>query len=250
MARVRSYQPKRPEVVEPGSRCLREENPAEHRYFDVSERLDRLFYEELQGPWLRSMGVYHPSSLSLGTCRRALYHDRIGTLPRPSHRSYLQSIFDEGHGTHGIIQERLRKGHVGFHDECRIDIPDLHIAGSTDGVFDLEDWLLEIKTMGDAGFSALVKPKKEHIWQLHPYMFARDIPRAQLLYVNRNNGRRRNFKIYFSVEIWNQIKQLVTEIEDHVARQDMPPKTDKVYECTSCKFQFYCFGTQQEATDA
>lgn len=251
-ARLESYLAKprdKPRGTSPGERCLREENPPDHRTFDVDEQLNRLFFAELRGPWERRVGVYHPSSLSLGTCKRALYHDRLGTTPRPSHRSYLQAIFDEGHGTHEILQRRLKKGHLGFHEECGIEIPELHISGSADGVFDLEDWIFEIKTMGDAGFSALVSPKKEHVWQLHAYMFARDIPRAQLLYVNRNNGKRRNFKVYFQMAIWDQIVGLVKEIEGHVERKDPPPMATSKYECSSCKFQYHCFTAPPEESD-
>ena len=239
-ARVTGYVPPPAELKEL-NRCLREVNPAGHRFFDVDERLNQIFWEELRGPWTRTVGVYHPSSLNPARCKRELYHDRIGTQPQPSHRTFMQAIFDEGHGTHNVLQARLSGGHVGFTPECRVTIPDLHISGDTDGLFRVEDWLLEIKTMGDSTFSTAVKPKVDHLWQVHIYMFGMDVPRTQLLYVNRNNGRRRNFKVLFSVDIWEQVLALVAELEGMVERQEEPPMIDDAYTCGSCKFQYHCF---------
>lgn len=225
---------------QPGRRCLSGELPEENRSFDVSELLDDLIRQEMRGPWTRTTGVYHPSSLSPGSCKRALYYDRTAMPPRPQHSGSLQAIFDEGHGTHHIIQSRIKRGHAGFEEECHINIESLKISGSTDGVFQNEDWILEIKTIGDAGFSSLVRPKTEHVWQMHPYMFARDIPRAQLLYVNRNTGAKRSFKVYFDVKVWDQIKLLIAEIERHVERQEPPEPIDDAYQCRGCKFKYVC----------
>lgn len=237
-ARLDNFIP--PPVEKEKDRCLREVNPANNRFFDVDERLDQIFREELRRPWERTIGVYHPSSIHPGRCKRELYHDRLGTQPRPSHRSYMQSIFDEGHGSHEMIQRRLRGGHAGFQEELRVEIPDLHVAGSMDGLFSVEDWILEIKTMGESTFSSLVQPKEMHVWQVHLYMFGLDIPRTQLLYVNRNNGRRRNFKVLFSVDVWEQVVAFLQDIEGMFQRGEEPPVIQDKYTCGMCKFQYYC----------
>lgn len=231
--------PPPPEMVEPGRRCLSGEIPQHSEDFNVMDLLDALIQQEMRGKWARKVGVYHPSSVSPTACRRALYYDRTGLEPRPQHDAATQAIFDEGHGTHHVLQQRL-SGHDGFVDECKIQIDHLHVAGSTDGLFRNEDWLLEIKSIGDSSFSSLAKAKTEHVWQLHLYMYAMDVPRAQLLYVNRNNGSKRIFKVQFSKDTWAQIEGLLQEVEGHVRRLDPPDRIDSPYVCRQCKFQYHC----------
>lgn len=224
----------------PGQRCLSGEpaNPEEDD-FDVIDLLVSLVRKELAGPWTREVGVYHPSSVNKDACKLALYFDRMGTPPKPSHDVSLQWIFDEGHGTHESIQSRLRR-HLGFHNEIKIRINSLHVAGSADGVFVREDWVLEIKSIGESGFSTLTRPKEDHIWQLHLYMFAFDIPRGQLLYVNRNNGARRTFRVKFDPQVWGQIVELLEEVEGHVQRREPPVVTPVPFVCRNCKFAYCC----------
>lgn len=241
-ARMLENKPKLPppyEVKEQGLRCLSGEVPQHSEDFNVSDLLDDLVNREMRGKWTREVGVYHPSSVSPTTCKRALYYDRTNVTPQPQHDSATQAIFDEGHGTHHIIQKRLSQ-HEGFVDECKIRIEDLHVAGSTDGLFRNEDWVLEIKSIGDSSFLSLSKPKTEHVWQLHLYMYAMDTPRAQLLYVNRNNGSKKLFRVPFSKETWDSIVGLLKEVEGHVERQEPPDRIDAMYVCRQCKFQYHC----------
>lgn len=235
--------PPPPEMVEQGRRCLSGEVPQHSQDFSVVELLDDLIQQEMGSEWAREVGVYHPSSVSPSTCKRALYYDRTSVTPKPQHGAATQAIFDEGHGTHHILQKRLSR-HEGFVDECKIRIEELHVAGSTDGLFRNEDWVLEIKSIGESSFLSLSKPKTEHVWQLHLYMFAMDVPRAQLLYVNRNNGSKRMYQVPFSSETWDAIVTLLGEVEGHVERQEPPARINVPYICRQCKFQEHCFATE------
>lgn len=245
LAAAKPKLPPPPVMEEQGRRCLAGEVPEHSDGFDVTALLEEMVRRELAGPWTREVGVYHPSSVNPSACRRALYYDRIGVMPRPCHGMDTQSIFDEGHGTHHIIQQRLLR-HAGFEEEVKIRIDSLHVAGSTDGVFRNEDWVLEIKSVGESSFLSINKPNGAHVWQMHLYMYALDIPRAQLLYVNRNNGSKRMFRVPFSVETWGQIEALLREVEGHVERQEPPDRIDVPYVCRQCKFQQDCRPREQK----
>ena len=138
-----------------------------------------------------------------------------------------------------MIQEYLSQMD-GFESEVRVEFPDLHLYGHCDGVFREQDWVLEIKTVGESVYRTLVKPKVEHIWQVHCYMFALDIPRTQLFYVNRASGAMRLFKIEFSNDIWEEVSGAIGYVEAHVEKNEPPPREINSWACRSCKFYHEC----------
>lgn len=213
-----------------------------HNDFDVGDLLDALYEQEANKPWERTLGVYHPSSMK--GCKRALYYDRIVTADspvKPVHvfESESNAIFELGHGLHARVQEQYSR-HPGFRSEVKINVPELHIAGSVDGVFDVEEWVLEIKSIGDASFRTCVKPKIEHIWQVHCYMYATGMRRVQLLYVNRNTGQKRVFRLQFDQAIWDKVLEVITEVEAAVAALVPPEQEVNKFYCRTCKFLHIC----------
>ena len=219
-------------------RCFKEESPSNDRMFDITNEIDAILEMDNKKPWSRKTGVYHPSALH--GCKRAIYYDVIGTEPRPQIDARLQMLFDLGHAIHDAIQGRLSAAHDDFEAEVPVEIPPLKLFGHCDGVFKKRDWVLEIKTIGDSSFSSLVRPKKEHVLQVHCYMFALNIPRCQLLYVNRNNGRMRLFRVPFSNKVWEEAAAVIRKVESHVENLDPPPQEPNKWVCTGCKFQYTC----------
>ena len=205
--------------------------------FDVSELLTEIYRAEQDQEWDRKVGVYHPSGIK--GCKRALYYDITEEPPRRTARPSALALFDLGHAIHDKLQSRY-SGDPDFTDEANADFKPLKLYGHTDGVFKAKDWLLEIKSIADASFRTLVKPKIEAVWQIHCYMFAFDIPRAQILYVNRNNGLRRNFKVYFTYDIWQEILDVINHTDECVEAGTIPPRESNQYICRTCKFKHVC----------
>ena len=218
-------------------RCLREEIPENDRNFNCGNEFDYILEKENEKPWTRKIGHYHPSSIR--GCKRSMYYDRIGTDPVERVDASLRMIFNMGHALHDMIQEHY-EGLPGFEPEVAVEFPYLNIYGHCDGVFWEQGWVLEIKTVSDAIYGALVRPKVDHIWQVHCYMFALDIPRTQLLYVNRATGKKRLFRVNFSIEIWDEITNVLSHVEDHVRREEPPPQEISSYTCGTCKFYHEC----------
>ena len=204
---------------------------------DVSTEID-IFHNNEAKNYDRSTGVYHPSGLTESACHRELYYDRIGADPVRSNYVSELKLFALGHYIHDGIQAALLKIFPDFKSEVRVSLPSLHIEGSADGT--TRDWVIELKTVGDATFKTLVRPKKDHVWQVHSYMSALGLARAQLLYINRNTGDTRNFRIKFQPEIWAKIEALIQTIEDAVAAGEPPIGVDKPYTCRGCKFLRIC----------
>jgi CRISPR/Cas system-associated exonuclease Cas4 (RecB family) len=211
--------------------------PENDRNFNCGNDLDCILEKENSKPWVRKTGHYHPSSIK--GCKRAMYYDRIGTKPVQRIDAPLRMLFDMGHALHDMIQKYYQQM-PGFESEVKIEFSPLHIYGHCDGVFKKQDWVLEIKTVGESVYRTLVRPSIAHIWQIHCYMFALDIPRTQLLYVNRASGSKRLFKVEFSNDIWDDVIGILSYVEDHVKRQEPPPKEISGYVCGTCKFYNEC----------
>lgn len=186
----------------------------------------------------RKTGVYHPSSMSKSACLRALYYDR--TDAPVSRAEFLKDIdlFAVGHSIHDGLGAELREAFPGIQLEVPVEMASLHLAGSADGL--LRDWVLEFKSIGDASYKALTKPKTEHVWQVHCYMAALNVPRAQIMYINRNTGQRRTFRVAFDPSIWSSITSIIASVESCVASGTPPAGVDKRYTCASCKFAKHC----------
>lgn len=207
--------------------------------FDVVELIEEILENDNKKPWTRTIGLYHPSSMGPKACKRSLFYDRIGEKPNPKISPSLGMLFGLGHAVHDVIQGKLG-AHEGFISELPLRSEKHSLIGHCDGVFREEGWVLEIKTIGEASFRTLVKPKEEHVWQAHCYMYCTSTPRAQVLYVNRNTGAMRNFKVKFDQEIWDNIVELVNTVEEYVANKEPAPRTVNKFFCKSCKFLEQC----------
>jgi CRISPR/Cas system-associated exonuclease Cas4 (RecB family) len=207
--------------------------------FNVREEINRILEEENNRPWSRKKGSYHPSAI--GGCRRALYYDRIGEEPVQTIYPSLRMLFGLGHAIHDFVQESL--GHsqrVEFSSEVAARHKELDIYGRCDGVFYEKGWLLEIKTIGDSSYRTLIRPKKNHLLQAHCYMKALGVPRIQILYVNRDSGNMREFRVHFDDDVWKEIEGTIAYVERHIAEDIAPPREESFFNCRSCKFAHVC----------
>ena len=219
------------------TRCIEEQG--EHLPegdFDVVELINYFIIKELQRPWKAKPRPYYPSSFGDGRCKRSLYLHRTGADAEKKHPIKDMLLFACGDAYHEVLQ-RIMKDHQGIQIEESVKIPDLDISGRCDGVFATEEWVLEIKSVGDSTFRSLIRPKSDHIYQAHCYMWGLDIPRAQILYVNRNDGSLRKFDVFFENEVWEKIVTEINEMDDRVANQDIPDFTENTYQCYGCKFK-------------
>ena len=221
-------------------RCLDEKKIEEAKSFNVLKEIERIDIESNKEPWTRKVGGYHPSSLHPNACKRALWYDRTGEAPKSQIPHDLRMIFDMGHALHDMLQGKLEKEFDSFESEVPVSAPELHIVGHCDGVFRDTDWVLEIKTVGESVFSSLIKPKKEHIYQIHCYMYALDIPRCQLLYVARATGKMRMFKVEFDKQVFDEVLDIINTVEDHIEEGTVPHREVNKWVCRTCKFLHVC----------
>ncbi len=220
------------------TRCLRGEQPENDKDFDVTKAFRNNVLAENDKEWSRKTGCYHPSAIS--GCKRALYYDRIGTEPKSCWNFETLMFFDLGHALHDMVQKRLEDELPGFQPEVTVSFEELKLYGHCDGVFGEQDWVLEIKTTGSSTFNSMIRPKSDHVKQIHCYMAGLDIPRCQLVYVNRDNGLLKKFNVYWDDEVWQGIVETISSIEEAVKNNEPPLREISRWTCRTCKFKHEC----------
>lgn len=161
-------------------------------------------------------GSFHPSVLG-NPCDRFLYLHYRGMLPEQDISSQLQRIFDHGNVTQDRYKRYFQKMKLLVADEIRVIIDHPPIKGRADLLLkipDSGDYLVEVKTINDRGFSALNGPKDEHRVQLQIYLNILEIERGGVLYENKNDQRVMIFGQQRDREFWDSIVKRCINIMD------------------------------------
>lgn len=217
-------------------RCMSGEDLEDNGY-DVRESLIQAILSTR--PLVRDRPPrYKPSGLM--ACRRKVFYDRIGELQVLLRHDLQMSLYGEaGSAIHDRVQMLLTKYHDGeFVAETTIEGTDFPLMGYVDG--EAFDWIIEFKSIGNASYATLSKPKDEHTWQVHLYMWFKDIPRAQILYINRDNWAMKNFKVKFDPDVWARIMGVIGFTEERVLSGEAPEKINKKWTCSKCEYQHVC----------
>lgn len=207
--------------------------------FNVRDELNAQLLKASEERDPRKTGVFHPSSFGKN-CRRVIWYERTGH--HGIKKQYYPEdlfMFAQGHALHDIVQGAF-DNIPDFISEVPVVNESLGIYGHCDGLFYEQQWLLEIKTIGDASYKALLRPLAAHILQGHCYMYCLDVPRIQFLYINRNTLQTRMFRVKFDPSIWEQVLEVITYVDDHVAAGTEPIREENSYHCKRCKFVADC----------
>jgi len=221
------------------SRCLQHKFPMSDIEFSVIDIIDEHLLS-LNGPY-RTGGWIHPSSI--GKCRRGVYYELMDAPGEMVDEADERKLPEVGNAIHRMVQEWItaRTSAKEFTSETRMRFPAFKFSFRCDGIFVVKDWVLEIKTISDSAFTALQVPRPQDLGQVHCYMYTLDIPRCILLYVNRNTGEMKEFKVYFSDKIWrDKVLAVLAAVYEHRDKGTRPPRPKSKYECERCKFRRHC----------
>jgi CRISPR/Cas system-associated exonuclease Cas4 (RecB family) len=188
----------------------------------------------------------------------------------------LQMIFDMGHGWHGVMQNFYGKKGAWcapelYHPEMDINpdatnpdgtpvLPlaaDYWIRGHADALID--DYRMEVqglgevsirlvheyKTINDAGYKKLTKPKPEHLWQATIYSAVFDVPFVDYLYTDKDNSQTCEYPVAFDRRLWEEITKKIEGVKYYVVNEITPPweqtsQTLNPHECRGCGYVHLC----------
>ncbi len=189
--------------------------------------------------YTRSLGCYHPSSVAQSSCDRALAYERLGVVPKAIFRGYSHNYFQAGHVIHGIAQRWLEEElGAAIENEARISIPELHIEGNADCIFQVRTFISDIKTVSAKEYEAITKARIKDVRQLVIYQLARACPEGSVIYMSRDTLNRKERYAPFMLAHAQWVADRVTNIEETILAGNIPER--EVSGCDDCKFKFIC----------
>lgn len=203
-------------------------------------------------------GWFHPSSLS-HQCDAFLAFAYLGIEGKGKARARNRRILDNGTSRDEDVKRYLHESGISVlkhwggspaerklaSAERYIEIPHLHIRGECDDIVynkvTRETSIFEFKTMNADEWTKLRGPKSEHIIQIQPYMFARGILQAIIVYENKNTQEWKQYARRFDANIWRSIEARVTNIVELIQNKQLPWRTP-LQNDTQCQFHHGCAG--------
>lgn len=201
--------------------------------------------------------VIRPSSIA--DCTRKIVCDILGFLPPEPIEPRRQRIFDNGDSVHtrylkyylprmGIAAKILaadRKGKQKVKDFIEVSLKedDYWIKCRPDAVIiNRKDnnryYVLEVKSMRSDLFDALEYPDANYIQQVHLYMFVTKVPRAIILYENKDTQDIKEFVIEqddaLLEKILAKIRSIQKYVVDYINNKKLPEKCSRGY-CYACR---------------
>ena len=211
--------------------------------WSVAREINKVLRSGRHNEGSRAVG-FHPSQIYY-MCPKQTALDTIypENIPTSTHGPALERIFGIGHALHEWIQNRWvgrSKKLIGewlcracgtrtegsMPEECEscgaawtaityieptLRHEALNIVGHCDGIvlLDEEKYVFEIKTINPDAFDKLKKPLPANYFQVNIYMHLTDIPRAVILYINKSNGRLKEFHLERDDSVWSRVRNKI-----------------------------------------
>lgn len=190
-------------------------------------------------------------------CGRELYYGLVGAESEGAWEPRIRRILDTGTAVHSQLQAYLSEiavrseGEFSFEPEVDCnpnanEIADMmDLSGHTDGdirVVAGEDevrFLLEIKTINDAGYKKTSSPHAEHIMQGTIYQKCLDAPLIVFLYYNKNDSSMAEFIQPFDEHRWQAIEDKLNMVRECAMKDEIPDR-EVSFQCSRCKYKLVC----------
>lgn len=173
-------------------------------------------------------GRFRPSMIG-NPCQRAQVLSYLGFPQRESVEIYVQ-MADAGSWLHYKWQaEGLSAGWL-TDIEVQVEIPEWGLRGSVDGRCK-DGSVFELKTVGNDKYygrrgtkpvSEWEQPVAEHIRQVDAYMFATGAQAASIVYVNRDSGAFREFRVNRDSDRMASLHEFVQEMIASIESKKLP----------------------------
>lgn len=171
---------------------------------------------------LRPSGIGNP-------CARAQVFSFLG-IPQGAKNPEYEEMADAGSWLHYKWQmEGVAAGWL-EDVEVPVSIPEWGLRGAMDGLCK-DGSVFELKTVGTERYNGLRKappvdiwkgPNEEHLRQVYAYMHAVQSEAASIVYVDRDSGAFREFRIEWNQSYFDAMNDTILGITGFIARRELP----------------------------
>lgn len=194
-------------------------------------------------------GAFHPSQLY--QCQRAQVFGFYGVEVPREYNPVLLNLFNDGHFRHLRWQIMLLSAGVITDIEVPVQIPELRLVGSMDGVNADEGWMFELK-----GTSQYRKVQQggafdAHIKQVHAYLLAAGLDRAIIVYEDKASQDWIEIEIQKDDRIISEITSILQSLNEAIDNHTLPEvkrdcKNQTGREYGSCPYAGICLEYRAE----
>ncbi len=183
---------------------------------------------------------------SIGGCYREGYYVMRNARKEPQHLpNKLTLILGNGNKVHDLLQDWLsRSNNFYMPKEVHIWRPDLDIFGHIDNVAirrsDMYRFVIELKSINNAGFNRLTQPKDSHKVQANLYTGLLRLKWFVVVYYNKDNSTLREFKVPFSQKMFNQSLAWCETVKEAAAAEELPKFSKDTCNEDFCRFVARC----------
>lgn len=190
-------------------------------------------------------GWFHPSDLG-HPCDAYLLFTYLGLARKEIVPARTRRIFDLGNN-----RDIAWKGYtvstglslIKKEAERKILLPEYRIRGELDDIVKNPDtgevFVVDYKTANDRYWQDLKGPNGGHCLQVHPYMYAKGISQALILYENKNDQAVKVFRVDFDNDLWKTITKRLAGIIQ-VAEKGWQPERKPIQNDSSCRYFWVC----------
>ena len=192
--------------------------------------------------------AFHPSQLY--QCQRRQVFDYYGVEGLRAYNPTLQNIFNDGTWRHMRWQIMLLNAGIISRVEVRVDVPEVRLTGSMDGINDTEGWMFELK--GTSQFSSVKKNgvMPAHVKQVMAYLMAAELDKAVVVYEDKLSQNWAEFEVHRDEATVKEIAAILEVLNEAVDHDQLPEMLDDCKVATGktydqCPYSHIC----REATD-
>lgn len=192
------------------------------------------------GPGRYDPGWFHPSDFG-NECDAFLAFRFLGAPAIQNIAARSQRIFDNGSGRDEYLKRDMKKSGLSViqnNKERKIVIELYRIRGEIDDLIRHpltgELFIIDFKTMHHEAFKELNEAKVAHALQVMPYMFAKEVYKAFILYEDKDNQELKAMPANFDSKIWEEkFVQRIARILDGIDKNTVYRNP---VSCSRCPF--------------
>lgn len=154
-------------------------------------------------------GVFYPSSLG-SQCDRFLYNSYFGFVHEQAIDANTKRIFDCGDYLGYRYEKYFEKMGILLGTEIAVKCDNPPISGRLDFLIKHEQTnaaIVELKSINQRGFKALVKPKDDHYQQIQLYLNLYNQEHGIVLYECKDDQKVKAFVTIKDIKVWGTIKE-------------------------------------------
>lgn len=209
----------------------------EETNYDLKAAVDKYYDEKPE--WSKDRDYFYMSEA--GKCDRSIFYGFKNKESNKPMDARVKRILENGDYVHARYLKIFAEMGILVAAEITPQQTDL-IHGRADAIITdgKQNYIVDIKSISQWGYTPLLKPKEEHEIQLMMYMYFFKIPRGYLIYECKNSQATKVFYIELdTIKIENRLNDL-RKLKENINSNTVPDCIGSKDKCKYCDYKLLC----------